>query len=162
MFLLSFPLPTVTFPAFSQYVLRISSPLYACFCCHFLSLPLHFLHVHNVFLRFTLVSCIFLCFCSRFHCLPSHFLRFHCILCHFVASFFSSLPPFYPTVFSCIFPCFCSHFLCLPSHFLHVHTILYIFSCFTFLFISSVLQYFPAFSHAFTLISSAYRHMSAT
>ena len=104
--LLSFPLPTITFPAFSRYFIRFL---------------LHHFSLH--FLRLMLFPCIFSYFCSHFLCLPSHFLHFHCILYDFFPHF--SLYFFRFTLFSSIFPCFCFHFLCLPSHFLHFHCIFY-------------------------------------
>ena len=167
------------FPAFSHVSTLISSAyhdvscifaifpthlfsIYACFCCHFLSLPWH----SYMFTMFSsVIRCVppfphvFALVSTAYHHISCGFNRILCNFFCFLFLFTSSVLHRF-TLFSCIFPCFCSPFLCLPSHVLHVHTILYGFVCFTFLLISSVLQYFPAFSHALALISSAHRHIS--
>ena len=124
MFLLSFPLPTMTFLAFSQYVLRLVPPFYAVFL-HF---PTFLLSLPLPTMAFPTFSCIFPWFCSHFLCLPLRFLHFHSIFLGFSLHHFS-LYFLRFTLFSCMFPCFCSHFLCLPSHFLHFHSIFYNFYC---------------------------------
>ena len=101
------------------------------FCFHFLCLPSHFLHFRNILYNF---CCLVFLFIS---CVLRYFLHFPMLLLSFPLLTLTFL-----LHISCIFANILFNFYCLTFS-LH-------FLCFTL---------FPAFSHAFDFISSAYHHI---
>ena len=169
MFFLSFPLPTTTFPAFSQYVFSRCFPAFPKFLLSFPLLTPTFLAFAPYFFRYIpACSHVFALLSSAYHHISFIFILFptvsikhvlfppfDAIFLHFPMFFLSfplptiTFPAFSQYVFSRCFPAFPKFLLSFP---LLTPTFL--------AFAPYFFRYVPAFSHVFALLSSAYHHIS--
>ena len=145
MFLLSFRLLTITFPAFSPYFQRFLLHISCIFTIYY---TIFIASLFSSFPAFDAVFQHFLIFLPSFLSLPSHFLHFHNILYDFCCLTFLYI--------SCVLRYFLhfpmlllSDFLCFPSHFYDFFASLFS-SCPAFY---VIFLHFPMFLLSFPLLT---------